>query len=391
MIDSDVHHLRRAIRLAMNGRGRVEPNPMVGCVIVKGERVIGEGFHAEFGGPHAEPAALANCSESPAGATAVVTLEPCCHTNKKTPPCVPKLIEAKIARVVVGCLDPNPYVNGKGIAMLREARVHVDRASEEIEAEARQLIAPFIARTTHRRPYITLKWAQTADGKISGPRGARMQISNAHATRAVHELRSRSDAILVGVNTVLSDDPMLTARDVERSRLQSRIILDSNLRTPVESKLARTANEMPVELYFTRDGFISAGPERIKQLMASGINLIATDADDDGRIAIPKLLSRESFGEMTHLLIEPGPTLARSFFDAGAADRVWIIQSPRTVDSSTAIDAPKLPSRYVKTGDVNLDGDVISEYLDRESDVFFSPVASPDLVLTASMPPSAHP
>lgn len=375
----------------MHGRGCVEPNPMVGCVIVKDNRIIGEGFHAEFGGAHAEPAALANCSESPAGATAYVTLEPCCHTNKKTPPCVPKLIEATIGRVVVGCLDPNPDVNGKGIEMLREAGIVVDRASKEIEAEARQLIAPFIARTTHHRPYVTLKWAQTADGKISGPGGVRMRISNTAATNAVHQLRSRSDAILVGVNTVLSDDPMLTARDVERSRLQTRIILDSNLRTPLESKLARTANELPVELYFTRDGFISAGPERIKQLMASGINLIATDADDDGRISIPKLLMRESLREMTHLLVEPGPTLARSLFDAGAADRVWIIRSPREVSSADAIDAPKLPSRYVKSGEVNLDGDVIAEYLDRESDVFFSAGASPDLVLTASTPSSARP
>jgi diaminohydroxyphosphoribosylaminopyrimidine deaminase/5-amino-6-(5-phosphoribosylamino)uracil reductase len=375
----------------MNGRGRVEPNPMVGCVIVKDDRVIGEGFHAEFGGPHAEPVALANCSESPAGATAFVTLEPCCHTNKKTPPCVPKLIEAKIGRVVVGSLDPNPAVNGNGIAMLRDAGIVVDCASEEIEAEARQLIAPFIARTTHHRPYITLKWAQTAVGKISGPCGARMQISNPAATHAVHQLRSRSDAILVGVNTVLSDDPMLTARDVERSRLQTRIILDSTLRTPIESNVARTANELPVELYFTRDGFISAGPERIKQLMERGINLIASDADDNGRISIPKLLMRESFQEMTHLLVEPGPTLARSLFDAGAADRVWIIRSSREVNAPDAINAPKLPSRYMKSGEVNLDGDVITEYLDRESDVFFSANSSADLVLTASTPSSARP
>src|SRR5688572_13149276 len=119
--------MRRAIRLAMNGRGRVEPNPMVGCVIVNRDgRVIGEGYHAEFGGPHAEPAALSNCTEPPAGATAYVTLEPCCHTNKKTPPCVPRLIEAKLARVVIGCLDPNPAVNGKGVGMLREAGIQVD-------------------------------------------------------------------------------------------------------------------------------------------------------------------------------------------------------------------------------------------------------------------------
>src|SRR4029434_7217072 len=123
--DFDHEMLRRAIRLAMNGRGRVEPNPMVGCVIVKDGRVIGEGYHAQFGGPHAEPTALASCTEPPAGATAYVTLEPCCHTNKKTPPCAPRLIEAKIARVVVGAVDPNPDVDGKGIAMLRAAGIDV--------------------------------------------------------------------------------------------------------------------------------------------------------------------------------------------------------------------------------------------------------------------------
>src|SRR3954449_5788305 len=122
----DNEFLRHAIRLAMNGRGAVEPNPMVGCVIVKDGRVIGEGYHARYGGPHAEPTALANCTESPAGATVYVTLEPCCHKNKKTPPCVPSLIEAKIAQVVIGCLDPNPDVNGKGVAMLRAAGIQVD-------------------------------------------------------------------------------------------------------------------------------------------------------------------------------------------------------------------------------------------------------------------------
>ena len=336
MIDSDVQYLRRAIRLAMNGRGRVEPNPMVGCVIVKDDRVIGEGFHAEFGGPHAEPAALEGCSESPAGATAYVTLEPCCHTDKKTPPCVPKLI------------------------------------------------APFVARTVFQRPYITLKWAQSADGKVSSAGGARMQISNATSTRVVHALRSRSDAILVGVNTILSDDPMLTARGVERSQLSLRIILDSQLRTPLDSQLARTANDLPVDLFFTRDGFISADPQRIKQLMSTGINLIAADETEDGRISIPKLLKRESFGEITHLLVEPGPRLAQSFFDAGAADRVWVIQSEMRVDASDATAAPTLPSRYVKTAEVNLDGDVLTEYLDRESDLFFVATESADLALTGA-------
>src|SRR5947207_7765735 len=150
---TDEHFLRRAIRLAMNGRGRVEPNPMVGCVIVKDGRVIGEGYHEQFGGPHAEPNALASCTESPQGATAYVTLEPCCHTNKKTPPCAPRLIEARIARVVIGCLDPTPDVDGKGVAMLRDAGIEIDRAAGEIEAEAKQLIAPYLARIAHQRPY----------------------------------------------------------------------------------------------------------------------------------------------------------------------------------------------------------------------------------------------
>src|SRR3954462_1050130 len=150
----DEQFIRRAIRLAMNGRGRVEPNPMVGCVIVKDDRVIGEGYHTEFGGPHAEPTALANCTESPAGATAYVTLEPCCHLNKKTPPCVPRLIEARVARVVLGAIDPNPDVSGQGIAQLRDAGIEI--TTGVLERECLQLAAPFHARTSHHRPYVTL-------------------------------------------------------------------------------------------------------------------------------------------------------------------------------------------------------------------------------------------
>src|ERR1700722_19138192 len=153
----------KAIRLAMGGRGAVEPNPMVGCILVREERIIGQGLHERFGSAHAEPTALANCVESPAGATAYVTLEPCCHLNKKTPPCVPALIAAKIARVVVGCHDPNPQVSGEGIAQLRQADIHVDLADDPA---CRQLLAPFLATTVHHRPYITLRWAQSADGTV---------------------------------------------------------------------------------------------------------------------------------------------------------------------------------------------------------------------------------
>src|SRR5947209_8575501 len=188
-LQTDQSFMRRAIRLAMNGRGRVEPNPMVGCVIVKAGRVIGEGYHQEFGGAHAEPNALANCTESPAGATAYVTLEPCCHLNKKTPPCVPRLIEAKLARVVIGCVDPNPEVAGRGARQLQEAGITVDLGV--CENEARQLAAPFFARIVQRRPYVTLKWAQTADGKVAGSGGRRLQISNEQSMGIVHNLRAR--------------------------------------------------------------------------------------------------------------------------------------------------------------------------------------------------------
>ena len=155
----------RALSLAARGRGAVEPNPLVGSVIVREGRVIGEGFHQRFGGPHAEAEALAACTESTAGSTAYVTLEPCCHTNKKTPPCVPRLIEAGIGRVVVACLDPNPQVGGRGVEQLRDAGIEVDVGV--LEAEAKQLNAPFFALVQHHRPYVTLKWAQTADGKVA--------------------------------------------------------------------------------------------------------------------------------------------------------------------------------------------------------------------------------
>src|SRR4051794_9878327 len=172
---ADEAFMRRALRLAMNGRGLVEPNPMVACVLVKDWRVIGEGYHARFGGPHAEPTALANCTESPEGSTAYVTLEPCCHTNKKTPPCAPRLIESKGKRVVIGCLDPNPEVNGKGVAMLRRTGIAV--LTDVLGTEATQLIAPFQAQQGESRVYVTLKWAETSDGKVAGANGARRQIT----------------------------------------------------------------------------------------------------------------------------------------------------------------------------------------------------------------------
>ncbi|MGC4005091.1 MAG: bifunctional diaminohydroxyphosphoribosylaminopyrimidine deaminase/5-amino-6-(5-phosphoribosylamino)uracil reductase RibD [Pirellulales bacterium] len=256
-------------------RGFAEPNPMVGCILVRNNQVIAEGYHQQYGGPHAEPNTLANCQEDPRGATAYVTLEPCCHTNKKTPPCAPRLIEAGITRVVIGCLDPNPDVNGQGVTMLRAAGIEVDTAPPALASEFLQLIAPFTLLTKYERPYVTLKWAQTADGKIAGHEGMRLQISSEQANRVVHLLRSRSDAIVVGINTVLIDDPSLTVRDVPVVRNPERVILDRKLRTPRNCKLIRTSLQIPTVVVTS----LSAPSVNFEPLVNQGVRVVWPPAE----------------------------------------------------------------------------------------------------------------
>ncbi len=356
----------------MVGRGLVEPNPMVGCVLVKDGRIIGEGIHAKFGGPHAEPTALASCTEDPTGATAYVTLEPCCHTNKKTPPCAPRLIAAKIARVVIGCLDPNPDVDGNGVAMLRDAGIVVERASAEIEAEAKQLIAPFIAQTVQHRPYVTLKWAQSSNGKVAGAMGRRVKITSSESDRVVHQLRARCNAIAVGTNTVLADDPLLTARDVEPPRQPLRVVLSNTLKIPLESKLVQSARENPVVVYCSQSSVA-----RADALRERGVEVVALP-DHESHFSFADLLRDLHRRSVMHLLVEPGPTLTRYFFSRGQADRVWVFTSPKSIEEPTAPAAPNVD--YPCVGDRSLGGDVLREYLNPQSDVFFAAVPSADLV-----------
>jgi diaminohydroxyphosphoribosylaminopyrimidine deaminase / 5-amino-6-(5-phosphoribosylamino)uracil reductase len=370
-VENDEQFLRRAMRLAMKGRGQVEPNPMVGCVIVKGEHVIGEGYHRKFGEAHAEPNALESCTESPEGATAFVTLEPCCHVDKQTPPCVPRLIDAKLARVVIGCLDPNPQVNGQGAQELREAGIQVDQGV--LEYECKQLIAPFLARVAHERPYITLKWAQTANGKIGGANKTWLRISNKTSGRVVHELRARCDAILVGIGTVLADDPMLIPRGVRQTRPSVRYILDRNLRIPLGSRLVQTAREFPVVVACSAQAIRTAKAAQLEKL---GIHLLP--ASELGQVSAG-LFARGA----THVLVEPGPTLAQSFFDENRADRLWIFQSAKSVDDPSATAAAGVPDHFVQTGRCELNGDVLTEYLNPRSHVFFSKEASADFVLSS--------
>jgi diaminohydroxyphosphoribosylaminopyrimidine deaminase/5-amino-6-(5-phosphoribosylamino)uracil reductase len=395
-MEDHAHWMRRAVRVAMNGRGHVEPNPMVGCVIVKDGRLIGEGYHQQFGGPHAEPNALAACTESPAGATVYVTLEPCCHTNKKTPPCVPKLIEARVGRVVIGCHDPNPEVKGRGAAQLRGAGIEV--TVPVLEGACRQLLAPFIARTVYRRPYVTLKWVETADGKVAGYGGRRLRISSERSTRIVHELRALSDAVVVGMGTVTHDDPLLTARGVAHARPLVRGVIGSRS-LAMGSQLLQTVAEGPVVLYCApgATGALETEPETgalvsvaLKKLRSLRVEVVAVPEIGDHRVSLEAVLHDLWKRGLTHALIEPGPTLAASFIAEGRADRVWVFRSAKTLDELTTYTKKRLrglpaPSAvgvpYPPVATTTVGADTLTEYLNPVSPVFFAPEPSADFVL----------
>jgi diaminohydroxyphosphoribosylaminopyrimidine deaminase/5-amino-6-(5-phosphoribosylamino)uracil reductase len=387
-ISADEPFMIEAIELAMRGRGFVEPNPMVGCVIVKDGRIIGRGVHQKYGSPHAEPNALAACTESPAGATAYVTLEPCCHTDKQTPPCVPKLIEAKLARVVVGCLDPNPKVCGNGIRQLKDAGIHVD--VDVCGDECKQLIGPFTARVRWKRPYVTLKWAQTADGKVAGPDGSRLQISGPMVNRAVHGLRGRCDAIVVGINTVLSDDPLLTARGVPALRNPIRAVLDSNLRIPLASNLVKTAREHPVIVY-TADRQQSAEQmQHAGQLNDLGVQIVSVPVIQGHGLNLGAPLLDLAKRGCTHVLVEPGPALAAQFMRVKWADRIWRIQSKK-IRCESGILALMIPEFFRPVGEVELGDDVLTEFLNTDNHIFAGPFPSADfrLISNATFAPEA--
>ena len=392
----DERWMALAIALAMRGRGAVEPNPMVGCAIVDADGLVGQGFHSQFGGAHAEPTALADCKRSPAGATAYVNLEPCCHTNKKTPPCVPALIAAGIGRVVVGCLDPNPSVAGQGVEQLRAAGIEV--AVGIGEAEAKQLNAAYFAGVLHHRPYVTLKWAETSDRKVAGPGGRRVAISNSASFAVIHGLRARSDAIMVGINTVLNDDPILSARGVEKPRKLLRVVLDTNGIMPAGCRLADSPEVGPVVVYGglsqkeaeprisrmstdknEKDSFPSVPIREIRGFTDSGVEFVGVPSED-GRVSLGRVLGDLHKRGVTHLLVEPGPTLARSFLESNLVDRVWRFQSRKVMDDPSAPEAQAIS--FPATDQVNLDGDLLTEYLNPKSDVYFAMAPSADLGLS---------
>ena len=324
----DERHLRRALRLAERGRGRVEPNPVVGCVIVKRGRVIGEGFHRRYGGPHAEIEALRRCRESPRGATVYVTLEPCCHQGQ-TPPCTDALVSAGVARVVAPLRDPNPLVSGGGFAGLRRAGIRVDAGL--LAAEAAELNAPFFKLVRRRRPWVILKWAQSLDGKIATRAGDSKWISDATCRAHAHRVRGRMDAILVGVGTVLTDDPLLTCRVGRPRRVATRVILDTHLRTPTAARLVRTARRVPT--------WVFCGPEvprrRVRALERAGC-IVRPVRRTRGGLSLPAVLDALGAARMTNVLVEGGAKLLGRFFDEALADECHIYVARRLIGGAEA-------------------------------------------------------
>lgn len=317
----DRRMMGRCLELARGGLGWVAPNPLVGCVVVKSGRVIGEGFHAVVGCPHAEVEALRACSTSPQGAMLYVNLEPCNH-HGKTPPCTDAIIAAGIRRVVVGMVDPNPGVRGQGIARLRQAGIRVTVGVRE--SECRGLNRIFIHWVTTRTPYVAAKVAVSSDYKIAAAPGVRTQITGADAERKVHALRQQYDAILVGVGTVLADDPELSVRHYpHRPRDPCRIILDSTLNIPFEARVLRDGNVLVATT-------AAADPGKLARLRSANIPVLVANTAGT-RVDLAEVLSWCAAHAITGLLVEGGRQVLDSFVHASLIQRWYIGVAPFTL------------------------------------------------------------
>lgn len=317
--------MKRAIELAKQGVGWTAPNPLVGAVVVKNGRVIGEGYHRKYGELHAERNALAACTEDPAGATLYVTLEPCCHYGK-TPPCTEIIIEKKIAKVVIGSRDPNPKVAGKGARILREHGIEV---VEDYMREACDALNPvFFHYITTKTPYVVLKFAMTLDGKIATRTGASKWITGEAARNHVHQLRGRYAGILAGIGTVLADDPMLNCR-IDGAHQPLRIILDSHLRIPMGSRLVRSAKEYPLLIVCnesTRNR--EEGTNRIQKLEEAGAK-VWTLPEKNGHPDLNVLMQRLGEEKIDSVLIEGGGTVNEAALKAHIVHHVYAYIAPK--------------------------------------------------------------
>jgi len=328
MTDVDQLWMRRALSLAASACGCVEPNPMVGAVVLDAAGAFaGEGSHRRFGGPHAEVNALAAAGERAAGGTLYVTLEPCCHVGK-TPPCTNAVLAAGIRRVVVAMIDPFPKVAGGGLAILRRAGIAVELGGGEAEAQA--LNAPYLKLMQTGMPWIIGKWAMTLDGRTATRTGDSRWISNEAARASVHELRGRVDAIVVGAGTVRYDDPTLTARP-PGPRTPMRVIVTASGNLPFSGKLCETIGEAPILLATT-----AQGASRLASWRNAGAEVIAFPESNDV-IHLPALLAQLGRRRFTNVLVEGGAGLLGSLHDEGLLDETWVYVGAKLIGGADSL------------------------------------------------------
>jgi diaminohydroxyphosphoribosylaminopyrimidine deaminase/5-amino-6-(5-phosphoribosylamino)uracil reductase len=335
-VDTDRRHLARAIELAEQGRGRVSPNPLVGAVIADRSGPIGEGFHRELGGPHAEvEAILAAGDRDLAGATLYVSLEPCCHQGL-TPPCTDAIRRAGIMRVVIASDDPSPHASGRGPGILRDEGVEVVLAAGELARRARLLNQPFRKHAVTGRPWVLFKSAMTLDGKVATRSGDSKWISGEASRERAHHWRAECDAVVVGVGTALADDPLLTARipaPIEPLRQPRRVVFDSLGRLPLDAQLVRDARRVPLTVVVSR-----AAPRAASEaLEAHGAEVIvATGENEPARVG--SALDQLGAAGVGSILLEGGPHLAGAFLDAGEVDEVRLFLAPLILGGRMARD-----------------------------------------------------
>lgn len=355
----DTKWMHCALRLAEQGCGFVSPNPMVGAVLVKDSRIIGQGYHEKYGNPHAERNALAACTESPVGATLYVTLEPCCH-HGKTPPCTEAILQSGIRRVVVGSGDPNPLVAGKGITQLRSHGIEV--VEGVLRAECDRLNEVFFHFIRTGLPYVVMKYAMTMDGKTAAYTGKSRWITGEAARRRVHRDRLRYSAVMVGVGTVLADDPLLTCR-IENGRNPLRIICDTHLRTPLSSQIVTTAHKVPTVI-----ATCCADSAQWQPYMDAGCRVLPVPPYD-GHVDLRALLKILGEEKTDSVLLEGGGTLNWSALQQGLVHKVQAYLAPKLLGGINGktpvagIGAPDPTQAFLLTNSTVtcLDGDFLIE------------------------------
>lgn len=356
---TDEFYMKRALKLARKGEGRVSPNPMVGAVIVKDGRIIGEGYHKEFGGNHAEINAINSASEAIKGTTFYVTLEPCSH-HGKTPPCTDMIIRVNPSRIVIGTADPNPLVSGRGIDILERHGIRTEVGI--LEEECRELNEIFFKFIRTKIPFITLKFAQTIDGKIATSTGHSRWISSEPSLKFAHRLRSIHDGIMVGAGTILTDDPELTVRRT-RGKNPLRIVVDSTLRIQANARVLKNQENAKTIVATTQ----RYDKEKFSQLTAARIETLVINSDTRNHVDLKKLLVELGKKEISSVLVEGGSKIITSFLKEKIADRIVIVMAPKIIGTGTPSvgnlgikridDAIKLSSRKVfkKGNDIVID------------------------------------